>query len=183
MNRGWLNKCVAKFRILVIAPLLALAVTTCMGGVANAREFKDNALHGGYGCLTTEIDVEGQLFQLVFDGKGKITSGAKLLNVGGEFCTITVDPAGSSYTVNSDGTGTLTVKIGTAVEAPDGDASPSAFCAELTGASEHFAILVESGGKRFELSALDDFFTGGGFTGTDSGDFFQSGACNRQVGG
>jgi hypothetical protein len=155
-----------------------------MRGVANAQRFGDRTLHGGYGCLTTFLDEEGQLSQLVFDGKGNITSGTKLVNILGEVCVVPVTPTGSSYTVNPDGTGTLTVHLGIAVEAADGDPTISAFCSELSGASEHFAIVVESGGKRVDLSGLDPFFTGGGFTGTgDTGDLIQSGACNRQVGG
>ena len=182
MRRGLMRERAAKFRSLVIAPVLALAVTTCMWGVANAREFSDNALRGGYGCLTTFIDIDGQLDQLVFDGKGKITSGEKLINEEGEVCTVPVDPVGSSYTVNPDGTGTLTIHLATATPA-DGD--EKVLCAFLSGASEHFAIVVESSGKRVELNALDPFWSGGGFTtaGTDENDFVQTGACNRQVGG
>ena len=183
MRRGLMRERAAKFRSLVIAPVLALAVTTCMWGVANAREFSDNAIRGGYGCLTTGLifEIEGQLYQLVFDGKGKITSGDKLVNFAGEVCIAPVDPAGSSYTVNPDGTGTLTVKLGTAT-ASDGD--EAGLCADFSGASEHYAIVVESGGKRVDLSGLDPFFTGGGFTGgSDPDDFVQRGACNRQVGG
>ena len=189
MNRRWLNERVAELRIVVIVPVLALAVTTCIWGVANAVEFSDKTLHGGYGCLTTLADNSGSLSQLVFDGKGKITSGVVVSNFGGlgggfgggEVCTFPVDPAGSSYTVNPDGTGTLTVHVGTGTAADSDEAS---ICAFFSGASSHSAIVVESGGKRFDLSGLDPSVTGGGFTGTGDRDaVIRSGACNRQVGG
>jgi hypothetical protein len=181
MNRGCLNERLANFRTLVIAPVLALAMAICMGGVASAREFGNNSLHGGYGCLVTFADEFGSVSQLVFDGKGKITSGVGVNNFLGEVCTFTVDPTGSSYTVNPDGTGTLTVQVKTATAA---DADETSTCTLVTGASSHYAIVVESGGKRFDLSGLDPFVTGGGFTGTgDIDNLIRSGACNRQVGG
>jgi hypothetical protein len=180
MRRGLMSEGAAKFR--VIAPALALAVTTCMWGVANAREFKENAIHGGYGCLTTLLDIEGAGFQFVSNGKGAITSGEGILNFDGEVCEFTVDPAGSSYTVDSPGTGTLTIKLGSTLTDPDGDATADC-TAEFGGASLHYAIVVESNGKRLDVTALDPFFTGAFFTFSDAGDFIFSGACNRQVGG
>jgi hypothetical protein len=184
MNRGCVNERLAKVRSLIIAPVLALAVTTCMWGVANAREFSNKSLHGGYGCLTTVgFNGSGSVIQLVFDGKGHITSGVSVGNAFGEVCMATLDPSGSSYTVNPDGTGTLTVQSKTVTAA---DTDETAICTLVTGASTHYAIVVESGGSRFDLSGLDPFFTGGGFTGTgdiDQVNALKSGACNRQVGG
>lgn len=182
MRRGLMRECAAKFRILVIAPVLALAVATCMCGVANARVFSDNAIHGGYGCLTTLLDEEGLGFQFVSNGKGGITSGEGAFNLDGEVCEFTVDPAGSSYTVNSPGTGTLTIKLGSTLTDPDGDVTAEC-TAEFGGASLHYAIVVESNGKRLDATGLDPFFTGGIFTFSDFDEELFSGACNRQVGG
>ncbi len=182
MDKGCLNERLTKLRNLAIALALALAVTICMGGAANARVFSDNALHGGYGCLATIIDISGVLDQLALDGKGNITSGTGWTNFEGEVCAFTVNPTGSSYTVTSTGVGTLTVHIDTATD-PDGDTTFPKHCSDLSGASLHYTIVVESGGKRFDLSALDPFFTGAAFIGSDPGDSIESGACNRQVGG
>jgi hypothetical protein len=100
----------------------------------------------------------------------------------GEVCEFTVNPAGSSYTVDSPGTGTLTLKLNSDLTDPDGDASAEC-TADFGGASLHYAIVVESNGKRLDVTGLDPFFTGGSFTFSDPDDFLFSGACNRQVGG
>jgi len=166
---------------LIAAGVLALTVGAT--GVANAKaKNKDNLLHNGYGCLGVDQVVDFSfLFEFVPDGKGAIKSGLGTLSgFPGEDCTFTVDPTGSSYTVGLDGTGTLTIHYGTVTDL-DGDSS--GLCAEFTGATAHYVIVVESGGKRLDFSGIDPEFTGGGFTATD-GDFDPVyGTCNRQVGG
>jgi hypothetical protein len=47
---------------------------------------------------------------VTFDGRGHITSGKIIVNVGGVVAPVQVSGSGSTYTVNSDCTGTVNVK-------------------------------------------------------------------------
>ena len=180
MKSGLMREGVVKLRNLVIPPALALAVMILGAGVANAKTFSNNAIKGGYGCLASIEQVDGVGFQFVSDGKGGVTSGRGAFNLDGEVCEFTVNSAGSSYTVNADGTGTLTVEV-SALSDPDGDASAGC-SAEFGGSSMHYGIVVESNGHRIDVSGRDPFFTGGVFTFSDPDDVSFSGACNRQTG-
>ena len=177
MKSGLMREGVAKLRNLVIPPALALAVMSFGAGVANAKTFKTNDLKGGYGCLASVEAVEGTGFQFVSDGKGKITSGRGAFNLDGEVCEFSVS---GSYTVNDDGTGTLTVGTSDLTD-PDGDFSAEC-TADFGGSSMNYAIVLESNGHRIDISGRDPFFTGGDFTGSDPDEIFFAGACNKQTG-
>jgi hypothetical protein len=171
----------AKLCSLLLAPVVALTLGTV--GVANAagHHHKDAELHNGYGCMgVVEAGILTQVFEVVPDGKGNIESGRAILNQAGDVCTFTVDPAGSSYQVGSDGTARMTIKLTGAAAA---DADDATICAGFNNTSEHFVMVVEQGGQRLDFSGNDDFFSGGtNFTGTDTGDFILEGSCHRQVG-
>jgi hypothetical protein len=170
----------AKLCSLLLAPVVALTLAAL--GVANAagQHHKDAELHNGYGCMgVVEAGILTEIFEVVPDGKGNIKSGRAILNSAGDVCTFTVDPAGSSYQVRSDGTALMTIKL---IGAAGADADDATLCAAFNNTSEHFVMVVEQSGQRLDFSGNDDFFSGGSFTGTDTGDFILEGSCHRQVG-
>ena len=96
--------------------LFVATIAVCFAGSgaesARAADFSSASISGPYVCVSAgSASVKGAMTptsavtQITSDGKGSFISGKQIRNTG---CSYTVG-SGSSYTVDSDGTGTSTV--------------------------------------------------------------------------
>jgi hypothetical protein len=92
---------------------LFLCLLTATGTPAAALSFANSSLKGSYGVLlnttTSATDVTNQTYLgiLSFNGAGKVTAPAFTIDTGGTITT--VDSFSGSYSVKSNGTGSLTM--------------------------------------------------------------------------
>ena len=124
---------------LVAASGLALSV----GAGATKPGFSLHSVKGTYAStFHGTIDGTGTL---VADGAGNIVGGTETANDGTNICTGSLT---GTYTVNADGTGTLTIVFTTDHSAPNIGACPS------ISATSHAAIVLVSR-KQIEVSGTD----------------------------
>jgi hypothetical protein len=147
-------------------------------GNVHAANFNNKTLKGNYGCLgRASISGSGlsELIRLTFDGSGGV-GGSVNLSTNGEQCNFSV--SGSTYSVNSDGTGQVVLTWSAGAEDPDADVD----CSILNGVSEHMGLVIEGNGKEFDFESLDPFLSGAAVTGTDPGDIPDPfvGSCKSQ---
>lgn len=88
---------------------------------------------------------------VTFDGKGHITSGKITVNVGGVVVPgLQVTASGSSYTVNSDCTGTVSVKTNVGFDLHDGIVVTRGGRAAVAAETDPFAVITGT------LEKIDD---------------------------
>lgn len=158
----WSRIAFEKFRLLAALVFVASASFVLVPGTGAA--FSVGSVVGSYGCLGRTgglVDNGGtiggisELMRLVFDGAGNV-KGTILLGLEGQVCNIS---ASGNYSVGGAGLGTLDLTWNTVTST--GDADGGANCASLSAGplSQHTALVVESGGRAFDLQAADDFVT------------------------
>jgi len=158
----WSRIAFEQFRLLAVLAFAASASFVLVPGTSAA--FSVGSIVGSYGCLGRTgglVDSGGtiggisELMRLVFDGAGNV-KGTILLGLEGEVCNIS---ASGTYSVRGGGLGTLDLTWNTVTAT--GDADGGANCAGLNAGplSQHTALVVESGGRAFDLQAADDFVT------------------------
>ena len=137
--------------------IVTAAVALCAAGGASASGFSAASIKGAYAdTFHGTTDGTGNL---IADGAGNVTGGSETVSDGTNICAGTIT---GSYTVNPDGTGTLTIIFkATSTIAGACPASP---------VTNHAAIVVVVSRKRIEVS------------GTDPG-LLESGSLTRQTAG
>ncbi len=126
---------------MIVAALVAAGVALSAGAGGAASGFSLSSVKGSYGnTFHGTIDGTGTL---IADGAGKIIGGTETANDGTNSCTGSLS---GSYTVNPDGTGTLTV-IFTTITTNFGTC-PS-------GSSTSHAAIVVVSKKQIEVSGND----------------------------
>lgn len=132
---------------MIVAALVAAAGLALSAGAGQTKSgFSLHSIRGTY-ASTSHGTTDGT-GTLIADGAGNITGGTETVDDGvGDVCKGSL---GGSYTVNPDGTGTLTVIFTTDHTAPNVGACPS------VSATSHAAIVVVSK-KRIEVSGTDPF--------------------------
>jgi len=126
------------------------------------------------GTFSAEISA---VIQLALNGTGR-ASGALRLQVNGEDCAGTVAP-GSTYSVSSNGLGSLSLKLVLTSDPVDGD--PGANCRNLTRAFSPIKLdlVLQKNGEQFSFAGQDDLAN----LPSDSGDTGVSfkGSCVSQT--
>ena len=143
--------------------------------------FSDADLNEGAGCIGTWHGMGGKirditdLMQLNFDGKGGVTGRLHFL-ISGEDCLASVG-SGSAYSVNADGSGSLTLNLSFSGLDTNNDFN----CAKLNSSkfsSQTIDFVLERAGHVFDMAAQDDFSSAL----SDRGDtpFTLTGSCTGQ---
>lgn len=99
-------------RFILFVAMIAVGFAASGAQSARAADFSSASVSGPFACVSAgSANVKGAMTpasavtQITIDGKGSFSSGKQIRSTG---CSYTVG-SGSSYTVDSDGTGTSTV--------------------------------------------------------------------------
>jgi hypothetical protein len=135
-----------KFQSFGLAALLTFLTVSSMAAAAPTARFSVGDVRGGYGFsvlgfAASMASAGAGVFTA--DGKGNITAGQLTLNVNGVSCHSTLN---GTYTVNADGSGTLTLIL---TEDP---ASSAKNCQSL---ATHFSLALTDGGRQILLAQQD----------------------------
>jgi len=131
-------------KMIMVALVAAAGLAVSAGVGRSSSGFSLSSVRGTY-ASTSHGTTDGT-GTFITDGAGKITGGTETVDDGGG--NVCKGSLGGSYTVNPDGTGTLTIIFTTT--ATIAGACPS------TPVTNHAAIVVVSG-RKVEVSGTDPF--------------------------
>ena len=148
------------YRLVVVPILIGIAALAVTHRVEPAG-FSLKSLRGPYGCLgALHQDISGnsselsEVIQLNLDGSGGVT-GSLRGQFEGEDCGGAI-MSGSTYTVNSDGTGRMTLKLNFTGPDLDGDITDCAMLNSVVVSPEKIDLVLQENGEHFVFAGQDD---------------------------
>jgi hypothetical protein len=150
--------------ILFVALLIPLSAQS-----ASAKNFTNKSLKGTYRCaMNSDGNYENSVVVVSADGKGdasvqKVLVSADYICPNGLACTCTYSDSTGSYSINPDGSGSLTVNW---------TAGANDAACPTTGLTENWTIVLSKKSKQFFVATDNN----------DLGDYFHpgTGGCTKQ---